>query len=235
MATSENGPVTEAPSLPATWPAGAPLGFQVMAKPSGAICNLDCAYCFFLSKELLYPGDRFRMADDLLETYIRQTIESQQLDKITIAWQGGEPTLLGLDFFRRSIEYAHRYLPDGKRLQLTMQTNGTLLDDEWCTFLAEHDFLVGLSMDGTPELHYTYRVDKKGRPTSERVLAGANLLQSHEVDFNVLCTVHAANADHPLDVHRYFRDELGVQFLHADSRASDRGHPRACQSRMVEP
>ncbi|MCP4221721.1 MAG: anaerobic sulfatase maturase [Actinomycetia bacterium] len=203
----------EAPSLPATWPEGAPPSFHVMAKPSGAICNLDCTYCFFLSKELLYPGDRFRMADDLLETYIRQTIESQRLNEIAIAWQGGEPTLLGLEFFRRSVDYAHRHLPDGKTLQFTIQTNGTLLDEEWCAFLAENEFLVGLSMDGPPKMHDTYRVDKKGRPTSERVLAAADMLRSHQVDFNILCTVHAANADHPLDVYRYFRDDLDMQFV----------------------
>ena len=184
-----------------------------MAKPSGAICNLDCTYCFFLSKELLYPDDRFRMADELLENYIRQTIESQQVPEITIAWQGGEPTLMGLDFFRRSVDYAHRYLPEGKGLRFTIQTNGTLLDDEWCTFFAEHGFLVGLSMDGPPAMHDAYRVDKKGRPTAERVIAAADLLRRHDVEFNILCTVHAANATHPVEVYRYFRDVLGVQFI----------------------
>jgi len=146
-------------TMPATWPAHAPPAFHVLAKPSGAICNLDCEYCFFLSKELLYPGDRFRMAEDLLETYLRQTIESHRVDEITIAWQGGEPTLMGLDFFRRSVEIAHSHLPAGKSLQFTMQTNGTLLDDTWCEFLAEHDFLVGLSIDGPPAMHDAYRVD----------------------------------------------------------------------------
>ncbi len=202
-----------APELPATWPEGAPPAFHIMAKPSGAICNLDCTYCFFLSKEMLYPDDRFRMADDLLETYIRQMIESQQMDEVTIAWQGGEPTLMGVEFFRRSVEYAHRYLPDGKTLQFTMQTNGTLLDDAWCELLAEHDFLVGLSMDGPPEMHDAFRVDKKGRPTSARVLEAVDLLRRHEVDFNILCTVHAANGDHPLEVYRYFRDEIGAAFM----------------------
>ena len=199
--------------MPATWPKDAPPAFHVMAKPSGAICNLDCTYCFFLSKELLYPDDRFRMADELLETYIRQMIESQKVDEVTIAWQGGEPTLMGVDFFRRSVEYAHRHLPDGKTLRFTMQTNGTLLDDDWCELLAEHDFLIGLSMDGPPEMHDAFRVDKKGRPTSARVLAAADLLRRHDVDFNILCTVHAANADHPLEVYRYFRDEIGAEFM----------------------
>ena len=201
------------PALPLTWPANAPASFHVMAKPSGAICNLDCTYCFFLSKELLYPGDRFRMADDLLETYIRQTIESQQIDEVTIAWQGGEPTLMGLDFFRRSVVYAQALLPDHKSLRFTLQTNGTLLDDDWCEFLAEHDFLVGLSLDGPPELHDAFRVDKQGRPTSHRVVSAVDVLRRHEVDFNILCTVHSANAAHPLEVYRYFRDDIAAQFL----------------------
>ena len=198
---------------PATWPEGAPPAFHVMAKPSGAICNLDCTYCFFLSKELLYPGDRFRMADELLETYLRQVIESHRTPEVTIAWQGGEPTLMGVDFFRRSVEHAYRHLPDGKTLQFTIQTNGTLLDDEWCELLGSHDFLVGLSIDGPPEMHDAYRVDKKGRPTSARVVAAAELLARHEVDVNVLCTVHAANAEHPVEVYRYFRDDLGLRFM----------------------
>lgn len=204
---------TVGPPLPATWPTKAPSSFHVMAKPSGAICNLDCSYCFYLSKALLYPDDRFRMADELLDTYIRQTIESQQVEEVTLAWQGGEPTLMGLDFFRRSVRYAQEHLPEGKTLRFTMQTNGTLLDAEWCDFFNEHGFLVGLSMDGPPAMHDAYRVDKKGRPTSERVLAAAELMRRHRVDFNILCTVHAANAERPLDVYRFFRDELEVQFI----------------------
>jgi len=205
--------VAPGPALPSTWPMGAPPAFHVLAKPSGAICNLDCTYCFFLSKELLYPGDRFRMADELLESYIRQIIESHKLQEVTIAWQGGEPTLMGVEFFRRSVEYAEKYLPSDKTLRYTIQTNGTLLNEEWCEFFRTNEVLVGLSMDGPPEINDVYRVDKKGRPTAHRVVAAAELMRKEKVDFNILCTVHAANADRPLDVYRYFRDELGVEFI----------------------
>jgi len=200
------------PSLPPTFPADAPPAFHLMAKPSGAICNLDCTYCFFLSKELLYPGDRFRMADQVLRQWIRQTIEAHRTPEVDIAFQGGEPTLLGLDFFRRAVAYA-RETAGTRPLQFTIQTNGTLLDDEWADFLHDEGFLVGLSMDGPATMHDAYRVDKRGRPTYERVRAAWGLLQAHAVDTNILCTVHAANADHPLDVYRHFRDDLGARYL----------------------
>ncbi len=126
-------------------PAGAPGAFHLLAKPTGAICNLDCTYCFFLSKEMLYPGSRFRMADDLLETYLRQLIEAHaRAPELVVAWQGGEPTMMGLDFFRRSVELAERLKLPHQDIAYTIQTNGTLLDDEWGAFFAEHGFLVGL-------------------------------------------------------------------------------------------
>jgi uncharacterized protein len=204
---------TPGPEMPPTFPAGAPPAFHVMAKPSGAICNLDCTYCFFLSKELLYPGDRFRMADEILFEWIRQTIEAHRAPEVTIAFQGGEPTLLGVPFFRRAVEHARTVAGDEQEVQFTVQTNGTLLDDEWAEFFKQEGFLVGLSMDGPPALHDAYRVDKKGRPTYERVRAAWDLLAEHEVDTNILCTVHAANGDHPLDVYRHFRDDLGAEFI----------------------
>jgi uncharacterized protein len=194
-------------------PLTAPPAFHLLAKPTGAICNLDCKYCFFLSKELLYPGSRFRMADDLLETYIREYIEGQQVPEVNIAWQGGEPTLMGVDFFRRSIEYVEKYRKPNMQVLYSMQTNGTLLDDEWCEFFKAHDFLIGLSLDGTPKMHDAYRVDKGGAPTSGKVLAAAKLLQSHDVEFNILTTVHAANAEHGLELYRYMRDVVGTQFI----------------------
>lgn len=191
----------------------APPYFHVLAKPTGAVCNLDCKYCFFLSKEMLYPGSRFRMADELLETYIRQTIEGQRSPQITIAWQGGEPTLMGLDFFRRSIELEQKYLRSGQTIQNTLQTNGIKLDDEWCEFFREHDFLIGLSLDGTREMNDAYRVDKSGEGTFDRVVSAARLMQKHKVEFNVLTTVHAANADHPLQLYRFLRDDLGTKYI----------------------
>ena len=191
----------------------APPAFHVLAKPTGAICNLDCKYCFFLSKEMLYPGSRFRMADELLDTYIQQLLEAHQVPEVTIAWQGGEPTLMGLDFFKRSVEYVEKYKRPDQRVAHTMQTNGTKLDDEWCAFFKENDFLIGLSVDGPQEMHDAYRVNKGGEGTFNQVMIGLDYLRKHEVEFNILCTVHAANADHPLEVYRFFRDELGAQFI----------------------
>ncbi len=153
------------------------------------------------------------MPDDILEEYIRQYIQSQRVPEATISWQGGEPTLMGLDFFRRSVEYAEKYKEPGMTIQYTLQTNGTLLDDEWCKFFHENGFLVGLSLDGPQELHDAYRVDKGGNPTFDRVMRGLRLMQEHAVQFNILACVHAANADHPLEVYRFFRDEVGAEFI----------------------
>ncbi len=194
-------------------PIGAPSAYHVLAKPSGAICNLDCAYCFFLSKEELYPGSRFRMSDELLEIYIRQLIESHRAPEVTIAWQGGEPTLMGLEFYRRAVALEKRYQKPGMTIQNTMQTNGILLTDEWCEFFREQQFLIGLSLDGPPAMHDAYRKDKGGHPTSEKVLRAAHLLRQHRVEFNILTTVNAANADHPLEVYRFLRDDVGAQFI----------------------
>jgi len=187
--------------------------FHVLAKPTGAVCNLDCAYCFFLSKEVLYPESRFRMTDKVLEAYIRQVIEAQHGPDVTIAWQGGEPTLMGIDFFERALTLVTKYLRPGMTVEHTIQTNGTLLDDEWCQFFRANRFLVGLSLDGPREMHDAYRVDKGGAPTFDKVLGAARLLQRHGVDFNILCTVHRANGDHPLEVYRFFRDDVGTRFL----------------------
>lgn len=194
-------------------PTNAPPSYHVLAKPTGAICNLDCEYCFFLSKEMLYPGSRFRMADELLEIYIRQLLESQQMPEVTIGWQGGEPTLMGLDFFKLSIEYAKKYKKPNQRLQHTIQTNGTKLDDDWCAFFKENDFLVGLSVDGPKEIHDTYRVNKGGAGSFDQVMRGLRYIKKHGVDFNILCTVHDANGDHGPEVYRFFRDELETEFI----------------------
>jgi len=201
------------PQHPPTMPLHAQTQFHLLAKPTGAICNLDCKYCFFLSKEMLYPGSRFRMADELLEIYIRQLLESQPGPEVIVGWQGGEPTLMGLAFFKRSIEYVERYRKPGQQVSYTIQTNGTKLDDEWCAFFKKHKVLVGLSVDGPRELHDAYRVDKGGQGTFDDVMRGWSCLNRHGVDVNILCTVHAANADRPLEVYRFFRDELKTEFI----------------------
>jgi uncharacterized protein len=184
-----------------------------MAKPTGAACNLDCAYCFFLKKETLYPGSRFRMSDEVMEQYVRQTIAAQRGPQVTIAWQGGEPTLMGLDFYRRAMAVEKKYAKPGQTIENTFQTNGILLDDEWCEFLCENRFLVGISLDGPRSLHDAYRRDKGGQPTFDRVVRAVRRMQEHQVEFNVLCTVNAVNCRQPLDVYRFFRDELGARYL----------------------
>ncbi len=204
----------------------APQYFNILAKPTGAVCNLDCKYCFFLSKEMLYPGSRFRMADELLEEYIKQMIESQKVPEVLISWQGGEPTLMGLDFFRRSIELENKYRKPDTVISNTMQTNGILIDDEWCRFFKENNFLIGLSIDGTKELHDYYRVDKGGHGTFDKVVKALRLMQKYEVDFNLLTTVNSKNADFPLEVYRFFRDELKakyIQFIPIVERDNDTG------------
>lgn len=191
----------------------APPAFHVMAKPTGARCNLDCAYCFFRKKEGLYPESDFRMTDTVMEEYIRQTIAGHRIPHVTIAWQGGEPTLMGPDFFRWAVEVQKRYAKPGIRIENTFQTNGILLDDDWCRFFHDNNFLVGLSMDGPGELHDTYRKDRRGRGTFDRVLKAARLLLKHDVEFNILCAVTSTNADHPLEVYRFFRDELSAPYI----------------------
>ncbi len=190
-----------------------PLAFHVMLKPRGAICNLGCQYCYFLSKEKLYPQSDFRMSDALLEDFTRQYIQAQQVPEVTFAWQGGEPTLMGLPFFEQAVRYQHKYTQPGKKIHNAIQTNGVNLTDDWCQFFKEHDFLVGLSIDGPRELHDTYRSDKGGKPTFERVMAGLALLKQYQVSANALTTVHAANGDHPLAVYRFLRDEARLSYI----------------------
>ncbi|MBN1584317.1 MAG: anaerobic sulfatase maturase, partial [Anaerolineae bacterium] len=191
-----------------------PPAFHVMIKPRGPICNLDCQYCYYLSKERLYDeDDAFQMSEEVLETFTRQYIEAQRVPEVTVGWQGGEPTLRGLDFFRKAVALQAKYCKPGIRILNALQTNGTTLDDEWGAFLHAHNFLVGLSLDGPREMHDAYRQDKGGKPVFDRVMQGLRLLQKHEVEYNILTTVHAANAGHPVELYRFLRDEAGVQFM----------------------
>ena len=187
-------------------------GFHILTKPVGQICNLDCKYCFYLEKEKLYPGEnQWRMSDEVLEEYIRQYIHSQPTPEINFAWQGGEPTLLGVEFFRKAVALQNKFA-DGKTIFNAIQTNGTLLDDEWCEFLAANKFLVGLSIDGSAELHDKYRVDKRQQPTFATVMRGLDFLKKHAVEFNTLTVVNRANSQQPLEVYRFLKG-IGSQFL----------------------
>ena len=191
----------------------APPAFQVMVKPHGPACNLACRYCYYLDKEALYPGSDLRMGDEALEELTRQLIAAQCRPEATFSWQGGEPTLMGLEFFERAVAFQHKHARPGMRIYNALQTNGVLLDDEWCSFFKRHRFLVGVSLDGPQECHDAYRVNRGGGPTFERVMAGLAALRRHGVEVNILTTVHAANAGRPVEVYRFLRDQTRAQFI----------------------
>ena len=184
-----------------------------MTKPIGPICNLDCTYCYYLEKETLFAkNEKFRMADEVLETYIRKYIQAQppSMSEVAFAWQGGEPTLLGLDYFKRVVELQAKH-NDGRKITNALQTNGTLLDDDWCLFFKEHNFLIGISIDGPKELHDHYRVDKRNRSSFEEVIRGLELLKKHGTQFNTLTTVNRINSAHPLKVYHFLK-EIGSRY-----------------------
>lgn len=179
--------------------------FHVLAKPIGPICNLDCKYCFYLEKESLYPNvNKWAMSAEVLESYIRQYIEAHDAPVVNFAWQGGEPTLLGVEYVRNLVQIQKRYA-NGKRIQNAFQTNGVLLSDGWAALFKENDFLIGISIDGPRELHDTYRVDKGGQPTFDKVMRGIETLKRNGVEFNTLTTVHAGNGNHPIEVYRFLK------------------------------
>ncbi|ACU89192.1 Radical SAM domain protein [Desulfomicrobium baculatum DSM 4028] len=189
-------------------------GVHLMAKPAGPDCNLRCDYCFYLEKEVFFPGvKRPRMTDEVLEAYVRQSAAANlgTPGGLLFSWQGGEPTLMGLDFFRRAVELEQKYC-QGQAFENTLQTNGTLLTDEWCEFLAQNKFLVGLSLDGPDFVHDRHRRDAAGRGTFERVLRSLKLLQKHGVDYNVMATVGRESARHPLEIYSFFKDQ-GVRHV----------------------
>ena len=188
--------------------------FHVMAKPAGSACNLDCTYCYYLGKRTLPGGPGTgRMSDEVLERFVADYVASVDGDEVVFSWQGGEPTLLGLDFFRRVVDVQKKHARPGRKISNDLQTNGVLLDDDWVAFLKERGFLVGLSIDGPRDVHDHYRVTKGGEPTFERVIAAARRLQRGGVPFNTLTCVHRFNATRPLDVYRFLRRELGSTYL----------------------
>ncbi len=180
--------------------------FQVFAKPAGPLCNLGCHYCYYLKKEQLYPkGDSFRMPDHVLERYIAQHIDASPAPVISFSWHGGEPTLLGLDYFHRIVALQRKHQPPNQRITNGIQTNGTLLDEDWCRFLAAENFAVGLSLDGPPEMHDRYRLTKGQKPTHEQAMRGYTLLRQYRIPCDILCVVHAQNVQHPTEVYRFFK------------------------------
>ncbi|TXH64003.1 MAG: anaerobic sulfatase maturase [Burkholderiaceae bacterium] len=201
--------------LPAL-PAGRAYRFHTMVKPAGALCNLDCPYCFYLHKtELLAHERNARMSDEVLEQHIRQTIEANTGDEVVFSWQGGEPTIMDLPFFERVVALQASYRKPGQRIENDLQSNGVLLDDEWVAFLKRHGFMVGLSIDGPQDLHDKYRPTKGGTPTFDKVMRAARMLAAAEVPFAALCVVNREVAQRPREVYRFLADAVGtwrVQF-----------------------
>jgi uncharacterized protein len=184
--------------------------FQVFAKPAGSVCNLSCRYCYYRGKDA--QEEPFVMPDDILEGYVEQHIDASFGPEVRFSWHGGEPTVLGLDYFRKIVALERKYRRPGKTIANGIQTNGTLLDEKWCRFLAAERFSVGISLDGPADLHDQYRVTGGGMPSHERAMRGYRLLQEYEVPCDILCVVHAGNVRHPLEVYRFFRD-IGARYI----------------------
>ena len=187
--------------------------FQIFVKPIASVCNLSCSYCYYLKKADLYSkSESFRMSDDVLEDYIAQHIKTSPDPVIRFSWHGGEPTLLGPDYFNRVVAAQKTHNPSKKRILNGIQTNGTLLTEEWCRFLVKEGFSVGLSIDGPQEMHDRYRLAKDGAPTHERTLGGYRLLQQHGITPDILCVVNAHNAKYPTEVYRFFK-QIGARYI----------------------
>ena len=186
---------------------------HVMAKPSGSVCNLDCEYCFYLEKEKLYPerNTNWKMSDDTLELFIKQQIDAQDGPDVDIAWQGGEPTLMGIEFYTKAVEFAQKYAGD-KRVHYAFQTNGILINDEWCHLFKQHNFLIGISIDGPKDLHDTYRITRSGKGSFDKVMQGINCLIKHDIPFNTLTVVNKVNVKEPLKVYQFLKS-IGSTFL----------------------
>ena len=216
-------------------------GFHMLAKPSGPICNLDCHYCFYTEKESLFePKTPFRMSEQTLENFIKNYIEGQDVNEIPFVWQGGEPTLLGLNFYKKAVELQKKYA-NGKTITNSLQTNGTLLTDEWFSFLSESNFLVGLSLDGPEEIHNKFRVDRGGKPTFHKVLASLHKLQEYNIQYNVLTCVTNESSNHALEIYYFFKNE-GVKYIQfipiveraANEQAQELGLRHATPASMLE-
>lgn len=187
--------------------------FQVFVKPVGAICNLACHYCYYLEKEHLYPkGESFRMPDIILEEYIVQHIEASTEPVIRFSWHGGEPTVLGLDSFCKIVALQRKHQPANRHIANGIQTNGTLLDEDWCRFFAAEDFAVGISLDGPPEMHNQYRLTKGDNPTYEQTMRGYELLVKHRVSTDILCVVNDHNVQYPTELYRFFK-QIKAQYV----------------------
>ena len=190
-----------------------PGGFNIMAKAGGPICNLACDHCYYLSKTQLFAESDFRMSEALLKEYTKQYIEAQRIPEVTFVWQGGEPTILGIDFYEKAIALQKKYAKPGMKITNSLQTNGTLISEEWAKFFKKHDFLIGISIDGPEDIHNRYRKYRNGNPSYMDVISGLQLLQEYEVEYNLLTCVSVNNADRGLEVYQHFRDDLSAEFI----------------------
>ena len=187
--------------------------FQIFTKPVGPACNLDCVYCYYLDKSMLFGADKlYHMSEDILETYIRQHLDACTEPVVTFSWHGGEPMRAGLNFYRKAVALQKKYNHSGRRIVNGMQTNGTLVNAEWCSFFAVEQFSIGISIDGPEALHDQFRITRDGKPTFSKVMRGYDLLVMHGLDPEILCVVNAENVKYPLEVYGFFR-QLGAPFL----------------------
>lgn len=193
-----------------------PRPFNILAKPIGPRCNINCTYCYYLEKEKFFPEEkRFKMKDEVLDSYVRQMIEATlkaDMPEATFAWQGGEPTMLGVEYFQKIIALQKKYAPQDLKVVNVLQTNGSLLDDDWGRLFHDNGFLVGISIDGPRKLHNRYRIDRAGRPTFDSVMRGLEVLQKHGVEHNALTTVHRANGGKGKEVYQFLKG-LGLDFV----------------------
>ena len=201
-----------------------PVAFSTMLKPAGSACNLDCHYCYYLDKAVQYGGRQAVMSDELLELYVKQYICANEVDTVQFCWHGGEPLLLGVDFYRRAMEFQRKYA-DGKRIENTLQTNGTLVDEAWCDLFASNNFLVGVSLDGPEDIHDAFRLTKGGKPTFARVMETVRMFERCGVEFNTLSVVNRRCEGRGAEIYRFFRDTVHskyMQFLPAVEHVVDK-------------
>ncbi len=190
---------------------GAPVSFQLMLKPAGSLCNLDCRYCYYLDKSRIYGGREPGMSEQVLESVVREYIKANDVDRVSFNWHGGEPLILGQNFYRKALEFQKKYA-DGKLIQNTLQTNGTLLNRDWAEFFRRHGFLIGVSIDGPQDIHDSFRRDKGGAPTFAKVVSGIHLLRSAGVEFNTMSTVNSRSEGRGLEVYQFLKS-LGSRFM----------------------
>ncbi len=186
--------------------------FQLFVKPVGALCNLGCIYCYYVEKQNLYTGKAPQMSDELLEKYIIQHLETATEEPVLFSWHGGEPTLAGIEFYRKAVDLQKKYNHHNKKIINGIQTNGTNFNDEWCRFLSSENFMVGISLDGPEHLHNKYRQTKSGETTFQKALHGYQLLKKYGINCEILCVINAFNVDHPLEIYRFFKS-LGAKYI----------------------